>query len=129
MLDQHRECLRQVKPSVLDTHRILSNKITGQHGSIDSTSLNLESVSSHAGLVLLDQGLALLRGVIGFREQHAVIPGGLLGLTDAAGLEMEWSGRFFRKLAQCAQPRTLGFSVGSCWAGVGPGVCSAAPGE
>jgi hypothetical protein len=55
---------------------------------IDS-SLNLEPVSSHAGLVLLDQGLALLSRVIGFREQHAVIPGGLLGLADAAGLEIE----------------------------------------
>ena len=80
--------------------------------SVDTTSLNLEPVSSHAGLVLLDQGLALLSRVIGFREQHAVIPVGLFGLADAAGLEMVWSDRLFRGPAQCAQQHTLGFSVG-----------------
>lgn len=64
------------------------DKHTREMAPIDSTTLNLEPVSSHAGLVLLDQGLALLSRVIGFREQHAVIPGRLFGLADAAGLEM-----------------------------------------
>lgn len=49
-------------------------------------SLDLEAVASHAGLVLLDQGLALLCGVVGLGEEHAVIAGGLFGLANAAWL-------------------------------------------
>lgn len=56
-----------------------------------STNLDLEAESSHAGLVLVDGGLAFLRRIVGLRKQHAVIPGCLLGLADAAGL---WSGGY-----------------------------------
>lgn len=51
------------------------------------SSLDLEAKSSHASLVLLDRGLALLLGVFGLGEEHAVIASGLLGFADAAGLE------------------------------------------
>jgi hypothetical protein len=50
-------------------------------------SLDLETKSSHASLVLLNGGLALLLGVVGLGEKHAVIARGLLGFADAAGLE------------------------------------------
>jgi hypothetical protein len=82
---------------------------------IDS-SLNLEPVSSHAGLVLLDQGLALLSRVIGFREQHAVIPGGLLGLADAAGLEIEMVRTVLSRRGVMRSSTYLGF-LGGCWLG------------
>lgn len=49
-------------------------------------SLDLEAESSHARLVLLNGGLALLLGVIGLGEQHAVVAGSLFGLADATGL-------------------------------------------
>lgn len=49
-------------------------------------SLDLEAIAEHAGLVLLDHGLALLGGIIGLGEKHAVIAGGLLVFADAAGL-------------------------------------------
>lgn len=48
--------------------------------------LDLKAEAGHAGLVLLDHRLALLRWVIGLGEQHAVIAGGLLVLANAAGL-------------------------------------------
>ena len=50
-------------------------------------SLDLETKSSHASLVLLDRGLALLLRVFGLGEEHAVIAGGLLGFADTAGLQ------------------------------------------
>jgi hypothetical protein len=65
---------------------VLGNGDTGSD-SIKGHSLDLEAKSSHAGLVLFNGGLALLLGVIGLREQHAVVAGGLFGLADAAGLE------------------------------------------
>lgn len=49
-------------------------------------SLNFKSIPSHARLVLVDQRLALLGGIVGFGEQHAVISGGLFGLADTARL-------------------------------------------
>jgi hypothetical protein len=49
--------------------------------------LDLEAKSSHARLVLLDRGLALLLRVVGLGEEHAVVASGLLGFADAAGLE------------------------------------------
>lgn len=48
--------------------------------------LDLEAEASHADLVLLNHRLALLRGVIGLGEKHAVITGGLLVFADTAGL-------------------------------------------
>ena len=48
--------------------------------------LDLEAIPEHAGLVLLDHRLALLGGIIGLREKHAVVAGGLLIFADAAGL-------------------------------------------
>ena len=54
--------------------------------SIGDASLDLEAESSHAGLVLLNCGLAFLRWVIGFGEEHAVVASGLFGLAYAAGL-------------------------------------------
>ena len=55
------------------------------------SSLNLEAKSSHASLVLLDRGLALLLRVLGLGEEHAVVASSLLGFANAAGLE--WKGR------------------------------------
>lgn len=51
-----------------------------------ANNLDLESVSSHTGLVLFNHGLAFLLGVVGFREEHAVVTGGLFSFADAAGL-------------------------------------------
>lgn len=51
------------------------------------SSLDLETKSGHASLVLLNGGLALLLRVVGLGEKHAVIASGLLGFADAAGLE------------------------------------------
>ena len=48
--------------------------------------LDLEAIPEHAGLVLLDHRLALLGGIIGLGEKHAVVAGGLLIFADAAGL-------------------------------------------
>lgn len=48
--------------------------------------LDLEAIAEHAGLVLLDHRLALLGGIVGFGEKHAVVAGGLLIFADAAGL-------------------------------------------
>lgn len=49
--------------------------------------LDLEPKASHAGLVLFDRRLALLGGIVGLGEQHAVVPGGLFVFADAAGLQ------------------------------------------
>jgi hypothetical protein len=48
--------------------------------------LHLESKSSHAALVLVYQGLAVGGGVLGRREQHALVALRLLLLAHAAGL-------------------------------------------
>jgi hypothetical protein len=50
------------------------------------TGLDLKSKSSHAGFVLLDDGLAFLSGIVGLRKEHAVVAGGLFGFAHAAGL-------------------------------------------
>lgn len=51
-----------------------------------ATISNLEPKTRHAGLILVDCGLAFLCRIVRFREQHAVIAGRLFGFTDAAGL-------------------------------------------
>lgn len=76
---------------------------TGQ--TITCCCLDLEAVPSHARLVLLNCGLAFLLGVVGLREQHAVVAGGLLGLADAAGLES-------RLVATCAYFGGVGSYLG-----------------
>ena len=48
--------------------------------------LNFKPIPSHARLVLVDQRLAILGGIVRFGEQHAVISGGLFGLADATRL-------------------------------------------
>jgi hypothetical protein len=58
-----------------------------QTRTLNRIKLDLETESSHASFVLLNCGLALLFGVIGLGEEHAVIASGLLGFADAAGLE------------------------------------------
>lgn len=81
--------------------------------------LDLEAKAGHTALVLLNCGLALLRGIIGLGEKHAVIAGGLLGLANAAGLyrsrrmsvNLLYSPGMF-SAGRCG--RTLGFSD---WAG------------
>lgn len=78
--------------------------------------LDLESEAGHAALVLLDHGLALLGGIVGFGEEHAVIASGLLVLADAAGLKERCV-----RLGLCFglwrwSRRTLGFSVWAGWA-------------
>lgn len=55
--------------------------------SIKDQSLDLEAKSGHADLVLFDCGFALLLGVFGLREEHAVIASSLLGFADTAGLK------------------------------------------
>lgn len=50
------------------------------------TSLDLEPEAGHTTLVPLYHGLALLGGVVGLGEKHAVIASGLFVLADAAGL-------------------------------------------
>lgn len=59
------------------------------------TRLDFETKAGHASLVLIDSRLALLGGVIGLGEEHAVIAGGLLILADAAGLYMCMTGSVF----------------------------------
>lgn len=49
-------------------------------------SLDLETKTSHTALVLLNSRLAFLRGIIGLRKEHAIVPCGLFGLADAARL-------------------------------------------
>lgn len=49
-------------------------------------SLDLEAKSSHARLVLLNCGFALLLGVVRLGEEHTVVAGGLFGFADAARL-------------------------------------------
>lgn len=73
-----------------------------------TTNLNLKSVPSHARLVLVDHRLAFLCGILGFREQHAVISGGLLGFADAARLFL--LDRLALRITGLER-RTLGFSV------------------
>lgn len=57
---------------------------------ITNPSLNPESEPSHAGLVLVNGGLAFLRRVFGLGEEHAVVAGGLFGFAHAAGLYMDY---------------------------------------
>jgi hypothetical protein len=59
---------------------------------LHQTRLDLETKAGHASLVLIDSRLALLGGVIGLGEEHAVIASGLLILADAAGLYMCMTG-------------------------------------
>ena len=51
-----------------------------------SSTLNLEAKAGHASLVLVDDGLAIARWVIRFREQHAVVSLGLFVLAYTAWL-------------------------------------------
>ena len=79
------------------------------------TGLDLKSKSSHAGFVLLDDGLAFLSGIVGLRKEHAVVAGGLFGFAHAAGLvgrSVLCRGRMMR--GQVPSEHTLGFSH---WAG------------
>jgi hypothetical protein len=48
--------------------------------------LDLEPIPCHTGFVLFDQGFALLRWVISFREEHAVVSRCLLWFAYAAWL-------------------------------------------
>lgn len=57
-----------------------------QNESIGIAHLDLETEAGHAGLVLINHRLALLGGIVGFREQHAVITSGFLVLADTARL-------------------------------------------
>lgn len=56
---------------------------------ITNPGLNLEPEPSHAGLVLVNGGLAFLRRVFGLGEEHAVVAGGLFGFAHAAGLYID----------------------------------------
>lgn len=86
-------------------------------------SSNLEPVSGHTSLVLLNQRLTLcLRGIIGFGEEHAIIPRGFFFFADAAWLELNvscaqslllLSAFVWSKVVEVkVEERTLGFSTG-----------------
>lgn len=53
-----------------------------------SATLNLVSKAEHAALVLVDEGHAVLRRVLGVGEEHALVALGLFFLADAAGLSI-----------------------------------------
>lgn len=85
------------------------------------TTLNLETKSRHTGLVLVDSGLAFLLGVIGSREEHAVVASGLFGFADAARLIEFVIRQLSGSCVFASFPGgmcwfTLGFSVSEdCW--------------
>ena len=56
------------------------------HLFVRKTVLDLEAEASHAGAVLVYRGHAVLLGVVGLGEKHAVVTLGLLLLAHAAGL-------------------------------------------
>jgi hypothetical protein len=76
-------------------------------------SLDLETIAGHAGLILLNQGFAFLRRIIGFGEEHAIVSRCLFGFAYAAWLIEDRPrsvriARYFR-LRNCTN---LGFL---CW--------------
>ncbi|KAH8165186.1 hypothetical protein CIB48_g3044 [Xylaria polymorpha] len=56
---------------------------------IDLGILDLEAESGHAGLVLVDDGLAIARGIVRLREEHAVVSTRLLVFAHTAWLHNE----------------------------------------
>lgn len=86
MSAQFRKCKRQnaageSQYAVKDAISYKPNRVGLSHG------LNLETITEHAALILVDQGLTLLGGIVGFGEEHAVVASGFLIFADAARLK------------------------------------------
>ena len=70
---------------------MLYSDFTSPHVTSRSTDLDLEPIASHACLVLGDEVGALLLGIVGLREKHALVALGFLVGANAAWLKLSES--------------------------------------